>query len=157
MSVAAIIYTLIQTGRPPSSGPGVMLVHRGLRVPRFLLHPEGEDPAFIRRPSEPLQQRIRSASSSQAMCEGRLSLYSRRQASILALASASGQEPMRVQALVAKAPVERLHEGIVGRLPRPTEGPARRRSRKPSDRGAFETNSGPLVHTDGLRGPRASA
>ena len=42
---------------------------RLMRVPRFLLHPEGEVPAFIRRLSEPPRQRIRSASSSQATCE----------------------------------------------------------------------------------------
>ena len=40
-----------------------------MRVPRFPLHREGEVPAFIRRLSEPPQQRIRSASSSQATCE----------------------------------------------------------------------------------------
>ena len=40
-----------------------------MMVPRFLLHFQGEYPAFIRQPFGPPPQRIRPASSSQAMCE----------------------------------------------------------------------------------------
>ena len=48
----------------------VRRVDHTLRVPRILLHAEGEHSTFIWRPKELLQQHIHSASASQAMCEG---------------------------------------------------------------------------------------
>ncbi|WP_242193633.1 hypothetical protein, partial [Sphingomonas hankookensis] len=54
---------------PLLSGPSTMIVWIKVRVPRFLIQPEGEFPAFIRSLWRPRQQHIRPASSSQAMCE----------------------------------------------------------------------------------------
>jgi hypothetical protein len=83
-----------------------------MRVPRFLIQSEGEFSAFIRPRSWPGQQHIRPASASQAMSEDVVPSPS------LDLGSSvrDGQEPVCVQALVAKATVERLYERIVGGL-----------------------------------------
>ena len=92
-----------------------------LRVPRFLLHFQGEYPAFIRRPFRPPRQRIWPASSSQATCEG-----GSRYNAVSRLRSWPGRRPLtRIQWAfkhsVAKPPVERLDESVVGRFAWPRE------------------------------------
>ena len=86
-----------------------------MRVPLFLLQLQSEYPAFIRRLFGPPPQRIRPASSSQAMCEA-----GSRCSPVAKPRSWPGRRPktgtVGVQALVAEAAVERLDEGVVGRL-----------------------------------------
>jgi hypothetical protein len=68
-----------------------------------------------------------------------------------------GQKPMPVQALVAKAAVERFHEGIVGRLPRSTE--VQRHAvlvRSTVERIRDELRPIPRRKTHDLRHPRSS-